>query len=113
MLVEPRRESYEGLPAGDRVERGLDALETKTLTPESLALCAATTRLRELGVPISEFANEVVDPELKLYEALAREEGDAYYRYNALRRELDSFISALESRRRRQKLAAVTPASAA
>ena len=40
------------------------------------------------------------EPELKLYEALQAESDDAYYRFNALRRELDSFLSALEKRSR-------------
>ncbi len=39
-------------------------------------------------------------PELALYAALGAECDDPYFRYNALRRELDSFLTALEARRR-------------
>ena len=38
------------------------------------------------------------EPEVALYQALAAESDDPYYRYNALRAELDSFLSALEAR---------------
>lgn len=73
------------------------------MTPEGLALYGATKRLRDLGVSLPELATQILDPELELYRTLARAEGDPYSRYNSLRRELVSFLSALEGRLRRQR----------
>lgn len=89
--------SYEGLPGADSVERGVRDLNAGRFTIEALLVAAAATRLRELGLQISEDAIMPDEPELALYRLLGAEQ-DPYYHYNALRRELDSFMSALESR---------------
>ncbi len=57
------------------------------------------SRLRGLGVTFPESVPLPKAPELALYTALGEECDDPYFRYNALRRELDSFVAALESRR--------------
>lgn len=87
----------EGLPAADRVERGRRDLERGRWSVDAWWLAAATTRLRELGVELPELAPER-EPELALYEALGAECDDPYFRYNAMRGELSSFLSALEAR---------------
>lgn len=86
--------SYAGLPGAENVKRGVRDLNAGRFTAEALLVAAAVTRLRELGVQISEDAVVPNEPELALYRLLG-EEQDPYYRYNALRRELDSFLSAL------------------
>jgi hypothetical protein len=78
--------SFTGLPGAENVERGVRDLNAGRRTVEALLVAAAATRLRE-------------EPERALY-ALLGAEPDPYYRYNALRRELDSFLAALESRSR-------------
>lgn len=46
------------------------------------------------------------EPELALYAKLVEDgASDPYTRYNALLRELDSFLEALEGRRRRERAA--------
>lgn len=86
-----------GLPAADRVERGLRDLARGRWSADAWWLAAAATRLRELGVELPEIAPET-EPELALYAALGAEADDPYFRYNALRDELSSFLSALEAR---------------
>jgi len=90
-----------GLPGAERVEKGLRDLEQGLSTEEALLLEAASGRLRDLGLPVPELEPAEEDPELRLYALLQTCSDDAYNRYNALRRELDSFVSALEMRLRR------------
>ena len=87
-----------GLPGAERVERGLADLQLGRRSPEALWLAAAAARLRSLGLPVPVPARLPHEPEVALYQALAAESDDPYYRYNALRAELDSFLSALEAR---------------
>jgi hypothetical protein len=92
----------EGLPGAWLVERALADLERAELTPEALTLSLASTRLARLGVKLPAGVSLPEDRELALYESLGRlGVDDPYARYNALRRELGSFLEALERRRRR------------
>ncbi|MEM6455901.1 MAG: hypothetical protein AAF772_12465 [Acidobacteriota bacterium] len=90
-----------GLPGGENVERGVQDLHAGRITAEALLVAMAPTRLRELGIVIDADVELPREPELALYALLGQTHDDPYYRYNALRRELDSFIAALQSRRRR------------
>ncbi len=92
-----------GLPGAWLVERALADLERGELTPEALTLSLARTRLARLGVELPARVPLPPDPELALYESLGRQGvADPYFRYNALRRELGSFLEALERLRRRR-----------
>lgn len=93
----------DGLPAAARVEHGLRDLARGVRSPEALWLAAASIRLRELGLPIPEPSSLPREPELALYQALQGCCDDPYYRYNAWRAELDSFLSALAARVARQE----------
>lgn len=97
-------DALEGLPGSDWIRGGLRDARAGRWTAEALAVAVAPTRLRELGLSLP--ANLPELPELELY-ALLQHEGfqDAYGRYNALLRELDSFMEALEGRRRRERAA--------
>lgn len=90
----------EGLPGASLVRRGLADLDERRLSAEALTVAIAATRLRRLGLDVPADSPLPPDRELALYAALAGED-DAYARYNSLRRELDSFLEALEARRRR------------
>ena len=90
-----------GLPGAEKVERGVRDLNAGRVTVESLLVAMAPTRLRELGLAIGEGVDLPENPEIELYHLLGRTQNDAYYRYNALRRELDSFLAALQSRKGR------------
>jgi hypothetical protein len=91
-----------GLPGAWLVERALADLARGQLTPEALTLSVASTRLARLGVELPAGVPLPPDPELALYESLGRlGVADPYSRYNALRRELASFLEALERRRQR------------
>src|SRR3972149_1651525 len=90
------------LPGACLVERALADLARGQLTPEALALSLASTRLARLGIELPAGVPLPPDPELALYELLGRlGVADPYSRYNALRRELGSFLEALERRCRR------------
>jgi hypothetical protein len=87
--------SYEALPGGDLIEKGIRDLERGLLTEESLLVSIGAARLKSAGVPVPEKSFD--DPERRLYELLAREDVDsAHSRYNALLRKLVSFEDAAE-----------------
>jgi hypothetical protein len=87
--------SYEGLPGGDLIERGLRDLEKGVETEEALLVSIGAARLKAAGVPVPETPLE--NPERRLYELLAREDVDsAHSRYNALLRKLVSFEDSVE-----------------
>ena len=89
-----------GLPGAARVERGIHDLTEDRLSTEALLVAVAASRLRGLGLSIPEETALPREPDLALYESLRNYPGDPYVRYNALRQELDSFISCLEARQR-------------
>jgi hypothetical protein len=91
-----------GLPNADAVERGVRDLHAGHTTAEALLVATAPTRLRELGVVVDAGVELPQEPELALYNLLGETHDDPYYRYNALRRGLDSFIAALQSRKSRR-----------
>lgn len=87
-----------GLPGGDLVDAGLDALASGQVTAEALAVSLAAPRLRREGVPV---ATVLEDPERRLYELLAERDGDlAHARYNAWLRRLVSFADSCRLARR-------------
>ena len=89
------------LPGSHRVERGIRDLTEGRLSTNALLVAIAADRLRGLGLPMPDAGLLPDDPDLALYESLRdHPSGDPYYRFNALRRELDSFISCLEAKRR-------------
>ena len=68
------------------------------LPVEALLVAIGARRLRRAGVPVPDVAAMPKEPELALYEALARQHGnDAHARYNALLRRLVSFERAAEA----------------
>lgn len=93
----------DGLPGAERIARGLVDLQRGRRSLEALWMAAAAGRLRSLGLPVPAPARLPAEPELALYEALHDECDDPYYRYNALRAELDSFLAALEARVERSR----------
>jgi hypothetical protein len=87
--------TWNELPGGDLVREGLDDLRSGRETVSALLVAIGAPRLRRLGVAVPE---TVEDPERRLYELLARTEGDAAHsRFNALIRRLVSFERAAES----------------
>ena len=81
-----------GLPGGATVDAGLADLAAGRTTVESLLVSLAEPRLRREGVPIGAVE---ADPEQRLYELLARKEGDlAHARYGARLRRMVSFADA-------------------
>jgi hypothetical protein len=91
----------DGLPGAQRIERGVAELARRLETVDALLVSVAPERLRALGIQVAE---PLADPELRLYQRLrtdASEGDDPYVQYNALLRELDSFLEALEGRARR------------
>jgi hypothetical protein len=90
-----------GLPGADRVLGGLRDLKMGITSTNAFLVAVAAGRLRDLGLAVP--LDVPKEPDLALYESLRdHPSGDPYYRYNALRQELSSFISCLESRRRYQ-----------
>jgi hypothetical protein len=78
-----------GLPGGDLVDAGLDALASGRVTPEALAVSLAAPRLCREGVPVGSVLD---DPERRLFDLLSERDGDlAHARYNAFLRRLVSF----------------------
>jgi hypothetical protein len=87
--------SYEAIPGGDLIEKGLRDLASGSETEEALLVSIGAARLKAAGVPVPDFRFD--RPELRLYELLARDDADsAHSRYNALLRRLVSFEDSAE-----------------
>lgn len=101
-MAEP--DALTGLPGAAWIRRGLADARAGRWTAEALALAVAPTRLRALDLDVP--TDLPTDAEHALYARL-QDDGvdDPYARYNALLRELDSFLEALEARRRRERAA--------
>lgn len=84
------------LPGIDLVKRGLEDLSAQHQSKYSMLLLSAKSRLNDLGISFDNFSSEK-DPSGMLFSLLKQEQGDgAHSMYNALNRELLSFIKALE-----------------
>lgn len=92
-----------GLPAAERVEQGARDLWAGTRSLEALWLAAAASRARDSGLELPPNTEIPPNAELELYRLLRDRSDDAYARYGALRRELDSFLAALEARTERSR----------
>lgn len=88
--------AFDGLPGAHLVEKGLADLSRRELTPDGLLLAVAEGRLRRLGVTLPS-VELPAQREIALYEMLGTSGlADPYARYNAMLRELSSFLEALE-----------------
>ena len=92
-------DALNGLPGEDLVRQGLADFESGLCTIPACLVCIARPRLNRAGLMPQSVPGRFSEPELKLYELLQSEGGDAYSRYNALLRELVSFENALDRRR--------------
>lgn len=95
----PAEPGLAGLPGDAMMRAGLDDFRAGRTTTPAWVVATAQTRLRRAGMlPVD--GPYWPEPELQLYRRLRQEGGDAYARYNALLRELASFLTALDRRRR-------------
>jgi hypothetical protein len=82
------------LPGAELVEQGIRDLADGRETVEALLVSIGAARIAALG---RDLPPALPDPELRLYELLAREDQDsAHGRYNALIRRLVSYERAAE-----------------
>ena len=88
------------LPGADMVRRGIEERRQGSHSIEALLVSTMSARLGRYGflVPVEDLPG---DRDLALYAALEGRGG--YRRYNAIRRELTSFMSALAHRARRMQ----------
>jgi hypothetical protein len=88
-----------GLPGAALVDKGIADLERGHVSAESLLVTVAAERLETLGVLRPGLATGSVEAPLALYALLGKNDViDPYSTYNALLRELSSFVRALEHR---------------
>ena len=88
-----------GLPGSALIERGLEDLEDGRTSAESLLVKVAAGRLEVLGVLRPGLVTGSAEAPLALYAWLGESGAlDPYSTYNALLRELSSFVRALEQR---------------
>jgi hypothetical protein len=87
-----------GLPGGELIDAGLDALAAGEDSVESLVVSLAAPRLRREGVPLPD--RVIPDADLRLYRLLERTSGDlAHARYLAYLRQVASFADSCSSAR--------------
>ena len=90
----------DGVPGGDLVAAGLEALGRGERSVEALLVAVGAPRLRTLGIRVPVAGGLPRHSELALYHAVGRRHpGDAHARFNALIRRLVSFERELERRR--------------
>jgi hypothetical protein len=83
-----------GLPGHELVSAGLADLAAGRESESSLLVAMAAPRLRALGFDVPEGGGE--QPSHRLYELLAKDDGGAHSRYNALVGRVVSFARAAE-----------------
>jgi hypothetical protein len=82
-----------GLPGGEVIDAGLDALATGEVTIEGLLVSLAAPRLKREGVPLPR--ELFPDADMRLYRLLEHQNGDlAHARYLACLRQVTSFADA-------------------
>ena len=87
-----------GLPGGEVIDAGLDALAADQESVESLVVSLAAPRLRREGVPLPDHV--IPDADLRLYRLLERTSGDlAHARYLAYLRQVASFADSCSAAR--------------
>jgi hypothetical protein len=92
-----------GLPGEGLVREGLADFTSGRHTVPACLVAMAYSRFQSAGLLASGLSPSWADePELLLYRLLRQQGADAYSRYNSLVRELVSFESALDRRRRKQ-----------
>jgi hypothetical protein len=85
---------HRNLPGADLVRQGIADLSKGVVSVPSLLVSMAAGRLRELGIDVT--GTPIDEPDVRLYDLLALEWGDgAHSKYNALRRQLVSFMRAV------------------
>lgn len=87
-----------GLPAADRIERGLRALARGESSADALLVAIAARRLRGLGFDLPDQTRLPREPELALYRALGSTSEEPFFAYRAALAELDSFLAGCERR---------------
>ena len=86
--------SYDALPGGDLVARGLADLAEGVETAEAFLVSIGAPRLERAGIAVG---RPLASPEHGLYRLLEQRHGaEAHSRYNALIRRLVSFERAAE-----------------
>lgn len=87
-----------GLPGGEVIDAGLDALAAGEVSVESLVVSLAAPRLQREGVPLP--GRLIPDADLRLYRLLERTSGDlAHARYLAYLRQVASFADSCSAAR--------------
>ena len=93
------KSTFADLPGGALIARGISDLEAGRTTIESLLVTTAAPRLESLGVLQPGLTTAETEAPLALYALLgASGVSDPYSSYNALVREVSSFVRALERR---------------
>lgn len=88
-------QEFAGLPGVELVEEGLADLSHGAETPAAMAVSAAATRLRSVGVEVPPSGVEI--PSHRLFELLAEtDSAGAHSRYNAIVGRVASFARAAE-----------------
>jgi len=84
------------LPGHNLIEKGIKDLSDQRISNEALLVSIATSKLRKLGLQIPDLPTQIHDPEIALYQSLAKTRTNgAHSAYNALIRQLVSFSKAL------------------
>lgn len=87
-----------GLPGGEIIDAGLDALAAGHESEESLVVSLAAPRLRREGVPLPD--RVMPDADLRLFRLLERTNDDlAHARYLAYLRQVASFADSCSTAR--------------
>lgn len=94
--------NLDDLPGRALVQRGLEDRRAGRRSVEALLVTIAKPNLERLGLWSEAPGPPSEEPELDLYRALGEAgDPDPYSRYNALLRELDSFLHGAERRAQR------------
>lgn len=98
---------WSDLPLGEAMKKGLDDVQHGVESVEAQLVWIGRYRMMDVGFIVPPPPPSEISAEERLYYLLGETEADPYGRYNSLKRQLTSFLRALDQVARQQRLQGV------
>jgi hypothetical protein len=98
---------WSDLPLGEAMKQGLHDVEHGIESVEAQLVWIGRYRMMDVGLVVPLPPPSPISAEERLYYLLGETEAEPYGRYNSLKRQLTSFLRALDQVARQQRLQAV------
>ena len=98
---------WSDLPLGEAMKKGLDDVQHGVESVEAQLVWIGRYRMMDVGFIVPPPPPSEISAEERLYHLLGETEAEPYGRYNSLKRQLTSFLRALDQVARQQRLQGV------